>query len=287
MKFRTIFILFNVILVVSFGFMFVMPFALLGTGYTMSFWASNWPLGAFFLAVLAAFNAFFIANWQMFTLVEKEDWTTLETWLRVRLFDRGRTDRRYVRLFINVCLLRGDMESIAQLEARLAEKQPAALRRDAVLFAAARLLANDPAKSEAFLAPYLDGKGVDHAPWLRFYHAFSLVLLQRADEAAPALESNLGARDPVLAALSAYLLGSLSAAASAPERRDALVAAAGKARDALLAGMDAARWSKETERARGEVHIVIMSKLIDEAGAWLYPGSVAERAAGTPTPAKA
>ncbi|TFG84579.1 MAG: hypothetical protein E4H20_02775 [Spirochaetales bacterium] len=280
MKFKTIFILFNIVLIFSFAFIFLMPFFLLGGVYSLAFWSRNWPLAVFFLAVLGVFNIFFANNWKLFSLVEKEDWQALSAWLTDRVFNKHRVGRRYVRLLVNASLLRSDTALIERLETMLAERYPAVLRRDAVLFGAARLLKNDPVASEVFLAPLVDARGVENAPWLGFYHAFTLILLKKPLDAIPRLRETLGSKDPILSLLSAYLLGSLCAAASDDSQKDELVSIAEVQRKELAKRYSPERWSRETERAKAEVHVVILSKLIDDAGAWMFVASEKKASTG-------
>lgn len=269
MKFKTIFALFNAILIFSFAFIFFMPFLLLGAEYSLPFWAKNWPLFMFFTAVLIGFNAFFISNWRLFTLLESEDWDALSALLGTRVFEKKRYDRRTVRLLVNTALLRGDMVVVEKLESVLRMEKPAALRRDAVLFGAARLLKNDTQASVLFLDEFADGKGVENPAWITFYHAFALVLVKRAPEAAPKLEALLGSRDYVLAVLSAYLLGTLCAPVVQVADRDRLVGLAEARRVELYKRFGAIKWAREVERAKSEIHVVILSRILDEASTWL------------------
>ena len=191
MKFKTIFALFNIVLVLSFVFILVMPFFLLGSDYSLTFWARNWPLIIFFVTVLAGFNVFFALNWRLFSALEAEDWKSVTALLSERVLVRHRHDRRTIRLLVNTSLLKGDVELVRKIEQELRERRPAALRRDAVLFGVALLLRNDPVASERFLSPFLDARGVDNAQWLGFYHAFSLVMQKRASEAVVLLRPYL------------------------------------------------------------------------------------------------
>jgi len=269
MKFKTIFALFNAILIFSFAFIFFMPFLLLGAEYSLPFWAKNWPLFLFFTAVLIGFNAFFVSNWQLFTLLESEDWDALGSLLGMRVFEKKQYDRRTVRLLVNTALLRGDMAVVEKLESVLRTEKPAALRRDAVLFGAAKLLKNDTQASVVFLDEFADGKGVENSAWIAFYHAFALVLVKRSLEAAPKLEALLSSRDHVLEVLSAYLLGMLCAPAAAPAERDRLVGLAEARRTDLFKRFGSVKWAREVERAKSEIHVVILSRILDEASAWL------------------
>lgn len=271
MKFRTIYILFNVVVVISFLFVFFMPFFLLGPEYSLSFWKANWYLALIFIFVIGALNAFFLANWKIFTLVEKEDWNSLSVYLVDRIFSRKSYGNRHVSLLVNAYLLESDVEGIGRLEAELAAHRPELLRKNAVLFGVTRLLRNKPEDAAAFFKPYLDDARVESRDWLRFDYGFSLVLQRHIVESTPFLREGAASRDAVLSLLSAYLLGSLAAAAApTSEEGDKLRALAESTREALRKRFSLPRWNREVERAKGEIHIVVLSKLIDDAGAWLF-----------------
>ncbi len=77
MKFKAIYILFNVVLVVSFLVIFLMPVFLLGSDYFSLFWTRNWVIAVVFVVTLAALNTYFLLNWGLFTRLEREDWPGL------------------------------------------------------------------------------------------------------------------------------------------------------------------------------------------------------------------
>jgi hypothetical protein len=271
MKFRTIFILFNVVVISSFLFIFFLPLALLGPEPSLAFWKGNWYLALLFLALIAGLNSFFLLNRKTFSLVEREDWGGLSAHLVGLMFPKGRFRSGRVRLLVNAYLLQSDIEGIERLEAELAAKRPDVLRKNALLFGVTRLLRSKTAEAEEFFAPYLGAKDVDSRDWLRFDYGFSLVLQKKFAAALPYLEGGSASRDAVLCLLSAYLLGSIGAA-SLPEGsgREAAAAKAEGTRSKLRKRYSSARWSKEVDRAKSEVHIVILSKLVDDAGRWLF-----------------
>lgn len=280
MKFRTIFILFNVVIVASFLFVFLMPFFILGAAYSFAFWKSNWYLALFFIVLIAGLNTFFLTNRRVFLLVEREDWSALAAYLVDQIFRKGRYKPNHIRLLVNAYLLQSDVGGIERLETELAAKKPALLRKHAVLFGVTRLLRNRSAEAESFFASYLDAKDVEAAPWLRFDYAFSLVLQKRIVDALPYLREGLASKDAVLALLSAYILASLGAASVGPEDRTELVELTEDARTRLKRRFPGKRWARELERAKNEVHIVILTKLIDDASAWL----ISEKGAASGAP---
>lgn len=271
MKFRTIFILFNVVIVTSFLFVFLLPLFLLGPEPSLAFWRGNWYLALVFLLLIAALNSFFLLNRKTFSLVEKEDWGELSAHLVGLMFPKSRFSSSRVRLLVNAYLLQSDIAGIERLEAELAAKKPAVLRRNALLFGVTRLLRNRPEEAASFFEKYLESRDVESRDWLRFDYGFSLVLQKKSADALPFLEEGCRSRDPVLCLLAAYLLGSVGAACAADEdARKRAESAAESARGRLRKRYSSAKWSKEVERAKSEVHIVILSKLLDDAGSWLY-----------------
>jgi hypothetical protein len=279
MKFRTIFILFNVVVISSFLFIFFLPLALLGPESSLSFWKGNWYLALLFLALIAGLNSFFLLNRKTFLLVEREDWGALSAHLVGIMFPKGRFRSGRVRLLVNAYLLQSDIGGIERLEAELAAKRPDLLRKNALLFGVTRLLRSKTAEAEEFFAPYLGAKDVESRDWLRFDYGFSLVLQKKFAQALPYLEEGCVSRDAVLCLLSAYLLGSVGAASLPDESgRAAAAAKAEGTRCRLRKRYSDAKWSKEVDRAKSEVHIVILSKLVDEAGRWLFASPAEDKA---------
>jgi len=281
MKFRTIFILFNVIIIISFLFIFLLPIFLLGPGSSMAFWRGNWYLALLFIALLGGLNSFFLLNSKTFILVEREAWGELSAYLVGLMFPKGRFRSSRVRLLVNAYLLQSNIEGIERLEAELTSKKPALLRRNALLFGVTRLLRNKSDEAEAFFSRFLDAKDVESRHWLRFDYGFSLVLQKRFVEALPYLDEGTDSRDPVLCLLAAYLLGSAGASSTGSETDKArLLTKVEGVRERLTKRYTMAKWDKEVEQAKSEVHIVILSRLIDDAGHWLFPGTTVPEGGG-------
>lgn len=256
-----------------------MPFLLLGTDYLNMFWKKNWPLFLFFILVLISFNVFFVKNWKLFSLLEKEDWDGLSKVLFDRIFIKKSYSRRNIRLFINTSLLLADIPSIEHLEAELKEKKPKAIRKDAILFGAIKLLKNDVRASLMFFKEYTNDKNTNNYNWLNFYYAFTLILDKQPEEASKLLLPIIKNKDSILSLVSAYTLGFLCVVGLQSPLRDNIKEVAESRRLELLKlypsdnSKSLDRWSKEMEIAKNEVHIVVLSKILDEAGSWLFKGA--------------
>ncbi len=270
MKFKSIFVLFNAVVGISFLFVFAMPFFALGAEYAGTFWAANWPLALALVVVLLVINGFFILNWQLFTLLEREDWPALVHYLEDRLLKKGRWNSRLVRLLANTYLVLSDTRAVAALESKAAAK-PALIDRNALVFGIAHVLANDPAGSVAFFSARRASGKAESPEWVEWYYAFSLLLTRDFSAAADVLlPLSAHAKDALVTALSASFLGDAIARALAP-RSEELAAAAEAARKRVLKRLPTrSAWDKEVERARADIHVVVLAKSLGEAASALY-----------------
>ncbi len=271
MKFKSIFLLFNVVILLSFLFVFAMPFFALGGEFAFSFWASNWPLAAVLLAILAAVDGFFFINLRLFSLLEREDWPALVAYLEERVIGRGRYSSRLVRLLSNTYLVLSDSASVVALEAKVAAAAPALLDKNALVFGTARVLSGDHAGAAAFFADR-DGSPKSESPeWVRWYRAFSLLLTRDFSAAAELLVSLVReAKDPLVIGLASYFLeDAVRKALSDREEELRGIAAEGTAR--VRAGLPSLeKWNRELEKARTEIHVVVLAKSLEDAGRHIY-----------------
>ena len=152
MKFKTIYILFNAVILLSFGFIFLMPLFLLGGDYFSLFVSKNWIAGALFLLTLIVINGYFLSNWKLFRLLETEDWRGLIRLLEQRVYRKGRFGKGTIKMLINAYVVTSNVEKISDLESRLREKRPRLLRTYALQFGIPYLLKmkDDPKSAESY-----------------------------------------------------------------------------------------------------------------------------------------
>ncbi len=265
MKLKAIFLLFNSVLVVSFLLIFLMPLFLLGTDSFSLFWGRNWIIAAVFLASLGAVNAYFGVNWRLFVSLEKEDWPALVVLLEHRILRRGLTRPMYVRLLLNAYLILSNTEGILALEAFLRKKSPRLVERFSLPFGIPYLLMKDPAVSEAFFSSLLASKRLSGRDWVRWNRSFSLIQMGRGEAAKEELAALGGsAREPVVRLLSLYLLDVLGRNDPAAER----LVSDGKR--ALQSAYTPQGMQRVIERSGENMEVVILSKIVGDARAWLY-----------------
>ncbi len=271
MKFKAIFAAFNAVLIVSFLLIFFMPLLLINTEAFSLFWEKQWFIAVIFVVTLGVLNGYFITNWGLFRLLEKEDWPGLVSHLEDKILARGRIRTLSVRMLLNAYLVTSHSEGILALEAFLKEKRPRLIGRFCIPFGIPYLLMKDPAVSEAFFSAVPEGANAYSRDWMRWNRAFCLLQLSRPDEAGAELSTVLAGSDgdPVLQMLSLYLLDVLPKPAGGESPETA------RKREALKKKFGPDAMKKRIERSSDNMEIIVLSKIVEDARTWLY----AERSA--------
>ena len=265
MKFKTLFLLFNLIILISFSFIFLMPLPILGWEYAMSFWTQNWAIAVLFVAILAGLDTYFVLNWRLFTLLEREDWHGLRTLLEAQLA-RGPLGVQKTRIFINACLIGQNPARISELREQYVAKRVPHLPKVALSLGLPLVLEGKAEAIETFFSPLLTSRKTgDDGPWIRWSVAFARLLGQNGEGARPLLEAGLkDAKQPLLQLLSLYLLDNL-------RNRDPEVAVLlDKQKPLLAARLTFKEWDTHIDALKERVILVLfMEKLIGEARQWL------------------
>lgn len=270
MRFKTIVIVFNVVIVLSFLFIFFVPLILLGPDYFSLFLSRNWIAGALFLAALAAVNGYFAVNGKLFGLLEREDWPALVSYLESEVYRKGRARAKQVRLLANAYLVTSNVSATRALEEEVRRRQPGLVARLAVPFGIPHLLAAESDESERFFSTMAADPRVSGRGWLKWNHAFCLCRRGERARAGDELQALLpGVREPVLRLLALYLLGTACGADDAP-RETAL-----RGRDEMRKRYSPAEWTRVVERARSNLEVVVLSRVVQDAGDWLFQGAPA------------
>ncbi len=265
MKFRTIFAVFNIIIVVSFLLIFLMPYFVLGWEYTELFWRNNWFLGIIFVAILGALNGYFVHNWRLFSLLEQEDWPNLIAYLEARVFEKGRTNKQRMRILINAYVVTSQPDRTMRLEQYLRENKPAVIPQFALQLGIPYLLRNDPEAMEQFYGEMKEESNCADPLWVRWNYAFALMLQQKLDDAKAVLLSIAPQeKNPVLRLLTLYLLDAFT---STDEEVRQVVR---NGTEQLRAKYPGEKWQAQLERRRDSLQVLVLSKLIRDATEWAF-----------------
>ncbi len=271
MKFKSVFAVFNIVVLASFVFVFFMPFFALGESYAMDFWKSNWPLALLLVAALLTLDLFFIANWRLFTLLEREDWPALATYLEDLVITRGKYRGTYVRLLANAYLVLSDAQGVIGLENRVQEHKRSLLNANALSFGVARVLSGDHVAAAQFFADRVKAQRVENPDWVRWYLAFSLLLAKRFDDAASELLTLASTSKNVLVLALVHHFLSTVAVVALPDRAEELRGVASVVKEKILSTCPVrASWDKAMAKASSDIHVVVLAKSLGEAAASLY-----------------
>lgn len=240
-----------------------MPLAMLGWEYTRDFWVGNWYLPVIFLLVMAVLNTYFLRNWKLFSLLEKEEWGGIIGYVLERM-RRGVIRRSEVKIGINAALVSSRVEVIGEIEQAIRDHKPALMKEFALSLGIPRLLRNEPAEAESYYREFLELESKEK-PWIIWSYGFALLLQRKLEEAKVQFLSLSSTKEPVLLLLSAYMLDTCAAGDDEAKQRGQGMA------ESLRSRYDRAGLQKEADKAKTQIHVVILSKVVDEALDWLYP----------------
>jgi len=265
MRFKTIFIIFNIVIVFSFLFIFFMPLILLGGEHFSGFFRQNWFIVALFIATLAVFNTYFLRNWGLFHLLEREDWAALIDYLEDRIYQKGQLRKSSVKILLNAYLVTSRTSEIGRLRSYVSERKPSLVGEFAIQFGIPYLIENRPEESERYFGKLLAESRIKERNWVRWNHAFSLMQLKQFDAAKQEFLTLIDTtRNPLVQLLSIYMMNSFP---NVQGEEKTLV----EEKIAALKGRYSQQeMSDRVEKAKGNVQVLIFSKVIKDAMDWIY-----------------
>jgi hypothetical protein len=264
-RFKTIYVVFNVVIVASFALMFFLPLLMLGPEYFDLFVSRNWIAGLLFLIALAVINLYFLRNWTLFRLLEQEDWPAVTRLLEERIHRRGSLTRNNVKMLLNAYLIGSRLEDILSLSSFVEQNRPRLMGRFALPFGIPYLLRNEPEQAEKFFGRFRGDRRAVHRGWLAWNHAFALLQQKKVESARAELQEVLArSPEPVLRLLTLYMLDSVTGEKEEPAPR------VKAERAALAARFTPERWRKEVEGASKNVEVLLLSAILRDAEAWLF-----------------
>lgn len=275
MKFKTIFFLFNAIILLSILFFILMPVFLLGGDGLPLFWQNTWYFFLVFVIVLLVFDVFFLMNWKLYQLLEKENWEELYHYLRNLILVKKKLSRRNTRLYVNCCVLASKGEKIADIADILKQEKPQLHQQLSVNFAIPLLLEKDYQKAEQY---YLDWKDKT-LPQLRAWHLWAAGLCQMMSRKVDEAWNNFyqASQDekasPLVALISIFLAEILPVSTKEAETEKI-----DQQREELAKQYySPALWEKQIKKEKeGNLLITLFYGKIQEAVEWLLEGPAGE-----------
>lgn len=268
MKFKVIFLLFNVIILFSFLLLFFLPLVVLGGEFAASLWKDAWYFSLLFLAILVGLNLYFSINWRFFTFLEQEKWEELISLLEEQIYHKSRgrrglyLTRQRIQILINGCMVTSRMEKLKTLDSFLRERQPKMHGAFVLPLGLPYLLEEDSHRLEEYYAPFIDDPKVAQREWCRWFYAFALLLQKKIDEARTAIEGLFGSKEPIIRLLAVYLF---HIAGGDVEKREELVAV----REELKISLAPHKFGEMKEKQGDNILLLVLSDFLEKAHKWL------------------
>ena len=274
-KIKLVIIIFNILMLFFIAVILALPLLILGSTLAGTFWRSSWFFAPLILAAIALINLYFILNYRIYTLLEKEDWPALIMELEKRVLQKNNFNPRLVILLIHVYLVLSDTKSVTEMEKTLSVSRKKLVSRYALSFGAARILQKDYQGAADLFAASLENPNKSRPPleaeWLRWYYGFSLLLSRRFKEASDVfiLLTHEG-REGILVGLSAYFLhDSLSGFLPLQFTELKKIAKTGceRVKMTLPRRID---WDNELKNNKTEIYLAIIQSYTEKTADFLY-----------------
>jgi hypothetical protein len=224
----------------------------------------------FMALLLISMSVFFLLNYRLFTLLEREDWPALSYYLEQKIYGKGRYSLQKVKLLASSYMVVSDYASVLKLENKTNTVKPSIIRKNVLIFGAARILGGNQREAAGFFRTYLNEGKSSEKPWIRWYYGFSLLLCGDFKLAEPEFMSlAVSSDDALITGLSSYFLDTSIGRNSRKPDECRTIAENGRNR-VIKALKNLNNWKKETDRIGTEIHITIIKKYINEAGDWVF-----------------
>lgn len=269
MKFGYLLASFNIVLFLCFLTVFLLPAFILDFTFMEEFWSKSWYIGILFLMLILFVNLLYARNRILLQKLEQEDWPGLAQYLETELFTRQKISARKVNLLTDSLLLLHDLETVKKLEVLVADKKHSIYNACATGFASAALVSADHAFLESVVQHAASARPEERI-WLELLSGISSHSVKQYDKAGtyllPLAQSS---SDPVVAALSGYICEKMLA----PKLGDAggrFIAAGAAVKQRIIPKLSRSKWLRLVEEAKSSMHVVILSRLLEDAGSWLF-----------------
>ena len=273
MKFKYLIIAFSILIV-----LFLLTTALLPMFVPSSVYAANLrnvasPLLFFISAILICLGIYFLINYRLFLLLEREDWPALAYYLEQKIFVKNKFNSRYVKLLASSYMVISDYQSVIKLENNAFLAKRSVVEKNVLIFGAARVISGDYKGAVTFFKIHLEKSKLrkQDVEWVHWFYGFSCLLESAFDKAEKEfMFMAVSSKDAIIAGISAYFLAN-NLAGKSLRRLDCLAAAETGRNRVVKALKKIKRWKKEVKKTETEIHVAIIRKYVNEAGKWIFP----------------
>jgi len=273
LKFKYLIIAFSILIVLFLLITILLPVFVPGTAYAANLRIVVSPLLFFISAILLCLGIFFLINYRLFLLLEREDWPALAYYLEQKIFVKNKYNSRYVKLLASSYMVISDYPSVVKLENKAFLVKRSVVEKNVLIFGAARVISGDYKGAEVFFKVHLEKSKLrkQDIDWVHWFYGFSCLLnsdFDKAEREFTAMAVSSG--DAIIAGVSAYFLAN-NLAGKSINKLDCLAAAETGRNRVVKALKKLKRWKKEVKKTETEIHIAIIRKYVNETGKWIFP----------------
>lgn len=171
MKFKSIFWLFNAVVIIALTFFILISLILFGPDYAMTYWANMWIVAAVFVILIVTLDTYFILNWPLFDFLEKEDWPALLAWLEKQIYGKDKLRRIYANLLINTALSVSNFDAVNKLEVEIRQRKPKMLKNLGVSLGIPTYLEKNAKATIEYFGPLADDEKTFRRDWAQWCRA--------------------------------------------------------------------------------------------------------------------
>jgi len=244
-----------------------MPITIFEFGYVTEFWLNNWFLPLIFFAIILIINLFFIFNWPIINYTKTGNWDGVSTVLEKRIYEKRFITYSNIRLLVYSYFLLGKENKIKTLGKYIKEKKKSVYNKTFLMFCCANLISDSNDDLQDYFEEAVNNKDLKGMDWILINYAFVLISAKEYDKALEVLKKIEKVKhNPILELTSLYFM--FIASHKEDQENINLI------KENFIKKINAAKFEKRFDIEKGDIHILFLSKIINQAKKWAYGTSV-------------
>ena len=239
-----------------------MPITVFELSYITEFWLKNWYLPLIFLLIILSINLFFVFNWSIINYTKTGNWDGVVSILEKRIYERRIITYSNIRLLVYSYFLLGKENKIKVLEKYIKDKKKALYNKTFLMFCCANLISDSNNSLKIYFEEAVNNKSLVGMDWILINYAFVLIKGKEFDKALLALKKIEIKKNPVLELTQLYFMY----IAAMQEEQQKII----HLKEAFTKKISAEKFEKKFEIEKGDLHILFLSKIINQAKEWAY-----------------
>ena len=263
MKYKLIILLFNVFMLFSFLTLFFMPIIIFEASFVAEFWRNNWFLPIVFFITILIVNFFFIFNWSIINYTKTGNWDGVVSVLENRIYEKRIITYSNTRLLVYAYFLLGKEDKIKSLEKYLKDRKKTIYNRTFLMFSCANLISDSTDDLIAYFDEAVNNEALKGKEWIFINYAFVLISKREFDKALAVLEKMETVKNnPVLELTRLYFMH-IASRIRAQKDIELL-------KEDFIKRISIEEFEKQFNIEKGDIHILFLSKIINQAKEWAY-----------------